>query len=171
MADLSFDRRRSWLWRPVGTYPNCCPPGTRYDGAKCVRPQQPTQTNLTPISSDRNKRRTRGRIGRPPACHCPAGTKWRCPKEGSSTPEQKERRHDRQIAPRQAELERARCGRFFCVRRSGRPTLFGWKQRAAGALGRGYRDFNRAQNFTEHLMSTATRIGTASLSPSSPLLR
>jgi hypothetical protein len=43
----------------LGTPPNCCPPGTKFQGGKCMRPAG---------------RCTDGKVGTPPNCSCPAGT-------------------------------------------------------------------------------------------------
>jgi len=47
----------------TGRPPNCCPPGTKFEGGKCVRPKPTVQCSG-------------GRIGTPPDCKCPAGTHW-----------------------------------------------------------------------------------------------
>ncbi len=47
----------------TGSPPNCCPPGTRFQNGKCVKPQP-------------KERCTGGRIGTPPNCKCPPGTHW-----------------------------------------------------------------------------------------------
>ncbi len=47
----------------TGRPPNCCPPGTRFENGKCVRPKVTVPC-------------TGGRIGTPPNCSCPPGTHW-----------------------------------------------------------------------------------------------
>jgi hypothetical protein len=73
--------------RPVGTPPNCCPPGTRYTQGQCYpdkcspgwtgsppncRP--PTQTGPTQTGPTPQQKCPTGQIGTPPKCHCPSGT-------------------------------------------------------------------------------------------------
>jgi hypothetical protein len=62
----------------TGSPPNCCPPGTRSENGKCIRPQPTGKC-------------TGGRIGTPPNnCKCPPGTHWarsqRCVEDASPKP-------------------------------------------------------------------------------------
>ncbi|HWK34555.1 MAG TPA: hypothetical protein VNR51_12860, partial [Hyphomicrobium sp.] len=63
----------------TGSPPNCCPPGTRFQNGKCVRPKQTEQC-------------TGGRSGTPPNCKCPPGTHWarsqQCVEDAAPKPKQ-----------------------------------------------------------------------------------
>lgn len=67
--------------RPVGTPPNCCPPGTRFQNGKCKRPTStptptptpeptPTPTPAPTPTPTPTPKCTGGRIGTPPNCFC-----------------------------------------------------------------------------------------------------